>query len=164
MGRERQLYEDPGDGRIVRQREDELLEFVRARGRGQVAVQVTHPQLHAHPPLVANVDRGGGVLADQDRGQAGRLHHPLDLVADVVAHERGDGPAVNHVRPLVHGTIVTERSFVRRPSVFRALVPARVKAAAVALGRPAAEIDRPTEPAELLLTLALRDALLRFAV
>jgi hypothetical protein len=39
------------------------------------------------------------------------------------------------------------------------LAPASVEAAAIALGRPPAEIDRPGEPAQLRLALALCDAL-----
>ena len=70
VARERKLHEDPVDGRVVVEHADQVFEIMLGdRGR-KVMMGGHHSDLLGVAPLAANVDLGGGVVANENRGQA----------------------------------------------------------------------------------------------
>jgi hypothetical protein len=99
---QRQLDEDPVDPGVGVQLADQVEQLAfRDRGVGAV-VDRAHPDLLREAALVADVDLGGRVLADEDGGQA-RLAAVLgneggDVDPDPLARRRGDRFAVDNPR------------------------------------------------------------------
>ena len=97
---QRELHEDPVD-RVVRvQVGDELEDLALGRVRGEAVVARVDPCLLRRPVLRADVRVRGGVVADEDRGEADwtapGAHVPRDLGSDLERQRLSVDPRRGH--------------------------------------------------------------------
>ena len=91
-GGQRQLDQDAVDAAVGVQRRDDLQELVGGRRGGQPVVEGLDAGLRAGGRLVAHVDLGRRIVADEDDGQPRRdslRGQAIDLQLQVAAHARG---------------------------------------------------------------------------
>src|SRR4030095_13699193 len=98
---QRELHEDAVDGLVRIQLPDQAQQLRLARARRQVVREREQADPLAGAALVADVDAGGVVAADEHDGETGRPSAIVDAVAnallDFAAYLRGDGAAVDDV-------------------------------------------------------------------
>jgi hypothetical protein len=86
---------------VVVQRRDQLLDLLLRRVGRQPVVDRAHPGVLGRLALVAHVHVRGGVVAHEDRGQAGLVATAVDplghLARDALLHLGGHRAAVDHV-------------------------------------------------------------------
>ena len=86
---QRQLDEDPVHAAIRVQRGDAVEQLLRGHAGGEFMQHRAHARFLAGAHLVAHIDARGGIVADEDRGEAGP-HAARGEPGDLVLHRGAD--------------------------------------------------------------------------